>query len=1029
MDHSHSHDHSSSSTTIAAVTGPGGKASKYKMEEEDDCCGCAHDHAEPGHHSSADSSHNHEHGHDHNHTNNNNHSSESCCGDSGHDHGHSHGSHSPKDDCCSSGSCGNKCENKESSCCSNNSNNSASSGHDHGHEHGHNHSGSKFKMDEGDDCCGCAHDHDSGAGHSHAHSGHSSQAENMNQPLMDHSHGHGHGHEHSSVSSSPTNVDKSVEMQVFTELGSVQSAIHQQTCISCDPVNGKLKHESQSTRIRIANLCCAGEERIIRNSLDNYHGVESVSVNILGRYIVVKHCPANCCAPADKIVDILNKQRLGASVQEALGQEEEGDTFEAFLKENLYRWIYVTLLILILIAGSACQDALEKEEKHEFFISSTVLYAIGIFLGIIPVIQGAWIAIQRCTIDIHVLILVAVIGALASAEYFDACIAVTLFILAEVVEEIALQKVRSVVKLGVGLGRPSNFVFLPDGSKKALEKVVVNDIVCCRAGDSVPIDGVVSKGECVVNESALTGESMPVSKTVGSQVQSGTIVQNGYVEVRVTVPVEEGTYQKLQKTVDLLQTDRGQYAKLVDRFAVYWTPTVISFCVLLVVIGGGITKDWHKFVMHALIVLVLACPCAILLAAPLPTVCAIATAAKYGVLIKGASVIERTSTINSVAVDKTGTLTKGFFKVLAKETFNSDLDYRPLELAAAIESKSSHPLANAIVSDFCGCIAEMEADLPNAKNIKVIEGVGISGWVNAISPSSSSGKKASDNWLFVRIGNERLLQSHGGDLELSPSAEAKLKRFTETYGRSAVVVLVAVEDSVDLVMALADEVREEAKEFIKQLHTSNIGVTMLTGDHSDVAEMVAKNIGISVENCKSRLMPHEKLGFIENLQNAILHTDQKNVLMIGDGINDAAALTKARVGVAMGEGGAAMAVECADVIIMSDNLLRIPATISLSKSCNRIVIENVAVSLAIKIAAIVLASTGYLPFWAAVLTDIGSLVIVLINASRLLFTDVYSQSSLDSIYRLSSIAIDNGSGVATELVAPHDYSKIVNSSE
>ena len=540
----------------------------------------------------------------------------------------------------------------------------------------------------------------------------------------------------------------------------------------------------------------------------------------------------------------------------------------------------------------------------------------------------------------------------------------------------------------------------------------------------------MSKGEGVVDESALTGESLPIHKKLGSKVLSGTVVQNGFMEIVLDSDYLGSTMNKLNQEVLDVQADRGEYAKLVDRFSVFWTPGVIIGTIIFVVIGGSITLEWNNYVFRGLVLLVLACPCAIVIAAPIPSVCAIAVAAKSGVLIRGSSVIERMGLINSVALDKTGTLTKGFFKVnkIVKfkrsnddesnveekdnindiniiinkndKYYNHDNDYNPLELAAAIEQKSSHPLANAVVAEYYGCVAELEEKniiIPNVRKIVVEDGVGVSGWVE-------SGPHV---WNHVAIGNERLLKKNGGRVNVTEEERIIMENFNKS-SQGKVILLIVIDDQLELIMSLSDEIRMESKEFISKIQKMKMSVSMITGDQELVAKDVCNEINIPLSDCHYRLLPKEKLEFIQNKQIERIYMVEKNenkfrekskfwdcfqcekkvlgkLLMVGDGINDSTALSAAEVGIAMGAGGTAMAVASADIILLTDNLLLIPSTIKLCQLARNITIQSFIFAISIKVFAIILALLGKLEFYEAVLVDMGSLLVVLANGVRPLF--------------------------------------------
>lgn len=580
-------------------------------------------------------------------------------------------------------------------------------------------------------------------------------------------------------------------------------------CSFCDP-SSAIPHAIHVTRIRVNNLCCSGEEKIIRSSLEKMTGIENIAVNIIGRYAVVKHCQEACCAPSERIIQILNDKYLGASIQEVADE----DSSEVEFRISTFDTVHVFLVFILFIIG------LILEFRHIEHPARWV-YIASIILGVGPILSTSAISLFiRYTLDIHVLMLIAIVGSVASKDYFDGSLVVSLFLGAEFIEQVVMMRVRRAVKLSSAGAIPSK-ASLVDGTFVKVDEIKVNMVLAVRAGDMIMADGVVQKGEGVVDESALTGEAVPIQKSPGSEVKSGTIVQNGFLEVQVTSASAESTLQKLRQEVHDVQADRGRYAQLVDQFSVYWTPLVLFAAVVFVVISGGVLNNWHVAIHRGLLLLVLACPCAIVISAPIPAVCAIATAARHGVLIRGSSVVERIGIVDTVAVDKTGTLTKGLFKVVDKVVLSDDREegLSAMAFAAAIEEKSTHPLANAIVADHLGCIAEMaENPLPAVRKVKVLDGVGVCGWV-----------EVDGDWKYCVVGNERILEDHGGLVPVSSTQETLIAEFNKKAG-STVCLLVAVEDELMLMISLADEVRPESVEFVRTLKDMNMEVSMLTGE-------------------------------------------------------------------------------------------------------------------------------------------------------------------------------------------------------
>jgi len=894
------------------------------------------------------------------------------------------------------------------------------------HEHEHEHGRGKPTAGEEDDCCGgggdCCGDKSAGA--------------------QDHDHGHGHDHGrradfavcvHGAPGPNPCSLCVAVPvpalhgdalaLAVTPLLAIAASAAPEQVCAACSTTTNAVPHAVQVTRIRLANLCCAMEERIVLSTLQGRHGIESVAVNVVGRYAVVKHCNVACCAPVEKIVELLNAERLGAAVQEA-GAGGDGDA-----EGEAMPWLQLGFGALLL-ALFFCGVAVQEEVGHDSAAASGVFLANTV-LGTLPILYTSYVSVVlRRTLDIHVLILVAVAGALASNEYLDAALIVSLFCAAEAIEQVVLCWVRrAVASTTASVPRTC---YLADGKSVSVLDLRVGDVIAVRAGDMVLADGTVLKGEGSLDESSLTGEAAPVLKRVGDVVSSGGVVTNGYMEISVTVLAADSTLARLKQAVQDVQADKGQYARLVDVFSLYWTPATLLFTFLFVTIGGGVSGDWHHYTQEGIILLVLACPCSIVIATPIPSVCTIAVAARNGVLIRGSSVVERMGAVRAVAVDKTGTLTTGFFAVqerisLLPPLLSSSPSPLPgigsseaaraqaeeevadaLSCAAALEEKSSHPLAAAIISAHVGgCLGEFAlsgaaSNAPAVRKVKVVEGVGVSGWVAKDAQQT--------DWRFVVVGNERIVEQGLAEPLESEWQQQTLAAFRARHP-TASIVLVAIDDKLHAALALSDSVRPDASAFVSALslesdvaapgtasqdsektgHRSgllsslssllglrrSIEVSMLTGDARAVAEFVCAEVGIGLKNCFARLLPNGKLDWVtERQQGGAAGKRPTPVLMVGDGINDAAALAAASVGCAMGNGGSAMAVTAADVVLLSNSLARIPAALMLSRVSRAVMLFNCVFSIGLKAIAVALALAGELTLWAAILVDVGTLVVV-----------------------------------------------------
>lgn len=720
----------------------------------------------------------------------------------------------------------------------------------------------------------------------------------------------------------------------------------------------------QISRLRVLNMCCAGEERLIRTSLEGMTGIESVAVSIVGKYVIIRHCAVECCAPIAKILDVLNDKKLGVTLQES-ADDDSADTVGPI---DYFSVALVAVLLLLFILGVIFHLRGNGEiVANWLFISGTVI-------GALRLLRCTLVTLYRQTIDIKMLMIVAIAGALGGGEYFDSSLIVLLFVGAELFEGLIMREVRKALRhTSTGVIKDAHLV---TGETVPVKDLKIGDVIAVRTGEMIPMDGIVVKGDCSVDESALTGESVPVRKANGDQAISGSVIQNGYIEIEVNCALEESTFQKLNQAVQDVQADKGHFARLVDQFAWYWTPGVLIATAIFICVGGGVTNDWLLFVHRGLVLLVLACPCAIVIAAPIPTAAAIAIAAKNGVLVKGSSIVERMATLDTVALDKTGTLTEGFYKVCQvinlsslnggdSKSVDSNDDYDPMRLAAALEQKSTHPLASAVVEEYCGCIAEAaEERFPEVRKFAVVDGVGVTGWV-----------AVNDDWKHVEVGNERLLKENGGKAVIEKKHKAYVQSLVDQWkGAACSVLLVAIDDEVQLIILLTDQIRPESAEFIRKLTKKQLSVFMLTGDQKEVALEVCATIGIDQANCNYRLLPNEKLDWIRRTKGIPIPTvepnrvvneferkvgkENKKVLMVGDGINDSTALVMSDVGVAMGAGGSAMAVQAADVVLMRNDLLLIPATIELCIDARNTVIANCLFAVSIKIVAIILALIG-----------------------------------------------------------------------
>ena len=553
-------------------------------------------------------------------------------------------------------------------------------------------------------------------------------------------------------------------------------------------------------------------------------------------------------------------------------------------------------------------------------------------------------------ISIDLLVTIAAIGAFLIGHGEEGAAVLFLFYLAEFLEDFATERAKESIRLLMELA-PEVATVKRDGSRiiVLVEKVNVGDVIIVKPGEKIPLDGVVLKGSSTVNQAPITGESVPVFKTVGDEVYAGTLNNEGFLEVKVTKRSSETVLAKIVKLVAEAQVRKSRTEKFIDRFSRYYTPAVILMAILTAIIPtlwlGLPSSTWLS---RALVLLVVSCPCALAISTPVAMVSGITSAARKGVLVKGGAYVEEVGKIRAFAFDKTGTLTKGELEVVRVIPFKST-PKKLLTVAASLESLSEHPIARAIEK----YALEKGIKPQPVEDFRAIPGKGVRGNIN--------GK-------MYYVGGIRLFK------ELGASGLDELDPFED---EGYTIVLVGDDENVLGALELMDKVRKDAFTVIKWLKEHGIKTIMVTGDNRYIANTIAKRLGI--DEFYAELLPHEKVSIIEKLVKAYGH-----VAMVGDGVNDAPALARASVGIAMGVMGSDVALETADIALMEDDLSKIPYLIKLSRKTFEIVKENVVASILIKGVIAVLAFLGMATLWIAVaIGDMGLSLAVILNALRI----------------------------------------------
>jgi len=542
-------------------------------------------------------------------------------------------------------------------------------------------------------------------------------------------------------------------------------------------------------------------------------------------------------------------------------------------------------------------------------------------------------------------------------EWGEGATVVILFAISEVLERYSMDKARQSIESLMDIAPKE--ALIRRGKQELMicvDDIQVGDIMIVKPGQKLAMDGIVLKGTSTINQAAITGESVSVTKTIDDEVFAGTLNEEGLIEVRVTKLVEDTTLSKIIHLVEEAQAERAPSQAFVDKFAKYYTPAIVALAVLIAIVPPLFGGDWSVWIYQGLSVLVVGCPCALVVSTPVSVVTAIGNAAKNGVLIKGGIHLEEAGHLKVIAFDKTGTLTKGVPAVTDIVTFSGN-ENELLMLTAALEKGSQHPLASAITKK--AEAAGLHFNEVSVEDFQSITGKGIKATIQ-------------NEMYYVGSPNlfEEILPNH-----IDQTISVQISRL-QTQGKTVMVLGTAYE--ILGLVAVADQVRTTSKEVIEKLHQLGIEKTvMLTGDNQRAAEAIGQEVGVT--DIRADLLPEDKLNFIKELRERY-----SSVAMVGDGVNDAPALAASTIGVAMGGAGTDTALETADIALMSDDLSKLPFTIKLSRRALRTIKQNITFSLVVKAIALLLVIPGWLTLWIAIFADMGATLIVTLNSLRLL---------------------------------------------
>lgn len=695
-----------------------------------------------------------------------------------------------------------------------------------------------------------------------------------------------------------------------------------------------------NTRIRIEQMDCPTEERLIRDALGRLPGVAGLHFNLLQRVLTVSHDEGMLAQvlPAIRALGFTPQVENDRTAQQPAAAPAKKPWWPLALAGGV-----ATASEIVHFAGLG----------PDWLVALLAVAAI-LMCGLNTYKKG-WIALKNRNLNINALMSIAVTGAVLIGQWPEAAMVMVLFTLAELIEARSLDRARNAIRGLMGLAPPRATVQQADGSWQEIDvqAVGLGAVVRVRPGERISLDGEVVGGSSTVNQAPITGESLPVEKRVGDAVFAGTINEAGSLEFRVSAAARDTTLARIIHAVEEAQGSRAPTQRFVDQFSRIYTPVVFAFALAVAVVPqlviGGAWLDW---VYRALVLLVVACPCALVISTPVTIVSGLAAAARKGILIKGGVYLENGRHLALLALDKTGTLTHG--KPVQTDSLHLLEVDEPLHATwtASLAARSDHPVSRALARH----AVEQGQTLREVEDFAALPGQGIRGRIDG---------------RLLYLGNHRLVE----DLGLcSAQLEERLEAL-ERQGKS--VVVLCDEQRALMLFAVADTVRQTSREAVAELHELGVRTCMLTGDNAHTAAAIAEQVG--VDEARGDLLPADKLAWVEARQ-----AQGKVVGMVGDGINDAPALARAEIGFAMGAAGTDTAIETADVALMDDDLRKIPAFVRLSRQTHAILLQNIVLALGIKAVFLVMTLTGEATMWMAVFADMGVSLMVVFNGLRLL---------------------------------------------
>lgn len=718
----------------------------------------------------------------------------------------------------------------------------------------------------------------------------------------------------------------------------------------------KVKLMTTPLVFRITGMDCAEEVAVLKREVGPIVGGETkLAFDIFNGRMIVESLPSGVDKRA--VIDAVERAGLQARI---VTEASEGAKQDPSLWQRRRRVILTSLSGLAILAALAAEAVVSSRTataaEHDLPLVAKLLFGVAIISGVWLVLPKAFSALQRLRPDMNLLMTVAVMGAVSIGEWFEAATVSFLFALSLLLESWSVNRARRAVAALMDLSPPTARLLRTDGSAEEVhpDKVSVGDKIQVKPGERIPLDGRVTEGSSDVNQAPITGESTPIPKSPGSDVFAGTINGDGSLVIESTKPARDTTLAKIIRMVGEAQSRRGPSEQWVEKFARYYTPSVMALAFLILIVPplafGG---DWSEWLYRALVLLVIACPCALVISTPVSVVAGLAAAARQGILVKGGLYLEAPASLKAIAFDKTGTLTAGRPQVVEVVPLSGHDVREVIERAAAMELQSEHPIAQAVLD-----YAARQGVKPAAvKDFQIIQGKG----ARAIFDGR-------EFWL----GSHRYLEERKQE---TPEIHERLESMA---GHGRTIVVVGNEEHVCGLIALADEVRPSTRETLGELRELGLEhLIMLTGDNRPTADAVAKKVG--VDEVMAELLPQDKVAAIETLM-----AKYERVSMVGDGVNDAPAMARASMGIAMGSAGTDAAIETADIALMADDLTRLPWLIRHSRHTLAIIRQNIAFSLGVKFIFVLLTFAGISSMWGAIAADTGASLLVVLNGLRLL---------------------------------------------